>query len=245
MKSWKSILAVFVISLGVPLYFVIQDKSLIWSIVLALWVAAVLAGGYVVISRRHEHEKQILLRSFEEAAIRTLNHHRHDWMNDLQILYGYIRLGKIDKAVECVERIKERMNQESKISKLGIPSLVFFLQSFRTNGSNLELEIAVDQDMQLDKLSPRDGADLATVIMQTIRAYQYSGKVSCGETRKLLLGLRQNGPEIIVCFEVEGAVGDPELLKEQIYNVVQGKKMKAEQLHPSQASFELHVPCEL
>ncbi|MEC0241569.1 Spo0B domain-containing protein [Paenibacillus dokdonensis] len=209
-----------------------------------IWVAAVLAGGYMLIIRRHEQEQQALLRSFEEAAIRTLNHHRHDWMNDLQILYGYIQLGKIDKAVHCVERIKERMNQESKISKLGIPSLVFYLQSFRTSNSNLELEIAVDHDMQLDKLSPQDGVDLAAVIMQTIRAYQYSGRVSWGDTRKLLLSLRQEGADIIVSFEEDGSMGDPEMLKQQIYNVVQGKKMKAEQLHPSQASFQLRVPCE-
>jgi hypothetical protein len=213
--------------------------------VLILWVAAVLAGGYAVLNRYHEEKQRKLLRSFEEAAIRTLNHHRHDWMNDLQILYGYMRLGKIDKAVQCVERIKERMNQESKISKLGIPSLVFYLQSFRTNSSNLELEVAVDQDVQLDRLSPQDGADLASVIMQTVRAYQYSGKASWGDTRKLLLSLRQNGPETIVCFEGEGSMGDPELLKQQIYNVVQGKRMKAEQLHHSQASFQLRVPCEL
>ncbi|WP_341480135.1 Spo0B domain-containing protein [Paenibacillus dendrobii] len=231
--------------MAIPLYFVIQDKSLIWSIVLVLWVAAVLAGGYKVIARRRDQEQQALLRSFEEAAIRTLNHHRHDWMNDLQILYGYIQLGKIDKAVQCVERIKERMNQESKISKLGIPSLVFYLQSFRTSNSNLELEIAVDQDMQLDKLNPQVGTELAAVIMQTVRAYQYSGKVSWGDTRKLLLSLRQDGSEIIVSFEGDGSMGDPEILKQQIYNVVQGKRMKAEQLHPSQASFQLRVPCEL
>ncbi|MCJ8013781.1 Spo0B domain-containing protein [Paenibacillus sp. KQZ6P-2] len=245
MKSWKTLLAIIALTVVIPLYFVILDKSLIWGIVLVLWVAAVLAGGFVVITRRWEKQEQALLRSFEETAIRTLNHHRHDWMNDLQILYGYIQLGKIDKAVQCVDRIKERMNQESKISKLGIPSLVFYLQSFRTSNSNLELEIAVDQHMQLEKLSPQDGAELAAVIMQTIRAYQYSGKISWGDTRKLLLSLRQDGQEIIVSFEEDGSIGSSELLKEQIYNVVQGKRMKAEQIHPSHASFELRVPCEL
>ncbi|MGN7359853.1 Spo0B domain-containing protein [Paenibacillus sp. SAF-054] len=244
MKSWKTLLAIFAISVAVPLFFVIQYRSVVWSILLVLWVAAVFAGGFILLTRLHEKEQQALLRSFEQAAIRTLNHHRHDWMNDLQILYGYIQLGKIDKAVQCVERIKERMNQESKISKLGIPSLVFYLQSFRTSGSSLELEITVDPDIQLDKLSPEDGADLAAVIMQTVRAYQYSGRVSWGDTRKLLLTLRQEDTDVIVSFEEDGSMGDPELLKQQIYKVVQGKRMKAEQLHPSQASFQLRLPCE-
>lgn len=244
MKSWKTLLAIMAISVAVPLYFVMQGKSLIWSLILVLWVASVLAIGYVFTTRRYEREQQALLRSFEQAAIRTLNHHRHDWMNDLQILYGYIQLGKIDKAVQCVDKIKERMHQESKISKLGIPSLVFYLQSFRTSNSSLELEIALDQEMQLDKLSPEDGAELAAVIMQTVRAYQYSGRVSWGDTRKLLLSLRQEGSDVIVSFEEDGSMGDPESLKQQIYQVVQGKRMKAEQLHPSQASFQLRMPCE-
>ena len=71
-------------------------------------------------------QAQAIIRNVEQTAIQMLNHHRHDWMNELQILYGYIQLGKLDKTVGSVERIKDRMATESRISKLGIPSLVLF-----------------------------------------------------------------------------------------------------------------------
>lgn len=246
MKFWKSILAVAVISISIPLFFVYQASSSLWSIVLILWVVAVLLLGFVLIRRSGDNNEETVIRSLEQTAIKTLNHHRHDWMNDLQILYGYIQLGKTDKAVECVERIKERMTLESKIAKLGIPSLTFYLQSFRTNSNNFELEVSVDEDMQLiSKLSREDGANLASAVMQTVRAFQYSGRSSWGESRRLILSIHEEGSELIVRFQEDGSLGDPELLRQQIYNVVQGKRMKAEQLHPSQASFELRVPCEL
>lgn len=245
MKSWKSIWAVAVLSLGIPLYFVYSTRSLLWCFILMLWVLAVLFTNFYWTRRTSENEQQAVIRSLEETAVRTLNHHRHDWMNDLQILYGYVQLGKIDKAVQCVDRIKERMALESKIAKLGVPSLIFYLQSFRTLNSNLELVVDVQDHVQLaDRITPEQEADLSMTIMQSIRAYQYCG-VPVWRISKINLKLHQEGKDLIVRFEGEGSHGDPELLRQQIYNVVQGKRMKAEQLHPSQASFQLRVPCEL
>ncbi|MFD2880227.1 Spo0B domain-containing protein [Paenibacillus rhizoplanae] len=88
-----------------------------------------LAFSFVYNRRQYEEELRIQENTLQQAANRTLNHHRHDWMNDLQVLYGYIQLGKPDKSVQCVERIKERIALDSRIAKLGVPSLVFYLQS--------------------------------------------------------------------------------------------------------------------
>lgn len=154
-------------------------------------------------NRRHfEEELRIQEKTLQQAANRTLNHHRHDWMNDLQVLYGYIQLNKPDKSVQCVERIKERIALDSRIAKLGIPSLVFYLQSFRTFSSSLELEVQVEEGLQLeDKLTPGLGDELTSVIMQTVRAYQYSGTASQGETRILRLGFTQDKGDILISFQ--------------------------------------------
>jgi hypothetical protein len=145
-----------------------------------------------------------------------------------------------------VERIKERIALDSRIAKLGVPSLVFYLQSFRTYRGSLELEVQVEEGLQLeDKLSPETGDELTSVIMQTVRAYQYSGLTPQGDTRKLRLGFSQEGRDILISFEGEGDHGNPELLQGQIYNIVQGKIMKAEQFRPSTAYVELRLPLEM
>jgi len=205
-----------------------------------------IAFSFIWSKRHFEQELHLQENILQQAAIRTLNHHRHDWMNDLQILYGYIQLGKPDKSVECVERIKERIALDSRIAKLGIPSLVFYIQSFRTYRSSLELEVLVEDGLQLeDKLNPEAGEELTSVVMQTVRAYQYSGLAPQGETRKLRLGFFQDGGDILISFEGEGEHSNPELLKGQIYNIVQGKIMRAEQFKPSKAYVELRLPLEM
>lgn len=246
MKSWKSVIWVVMLSVMLPLGLVYWHTSLLTCLLLGLWVLGAFALTYISGRRYFERELQLQEKVLQQAAIRTLNHHRHDWMNDLQILYGYIQLGKPDKSVECVERIKERIELDSRISKLGIPSLVFYIQSFRTYRTSLELEVEVEEGLQLeDKLSPKSGDELTSVIMQTVRAYQYNGLAPQGETRKLRLSFNQDEGDILISFEGEGEHGNPELLHEQIYNIVQGKIMRAEQFKPNSANVELRLPLEM
>ncbi|MEK4850390.1 Spo0B domain-containing protein [Paenibacillus sp. FSL H7-0756] len=246
MKSWKSKVWAVMLSAVFPLGLVYWQTSLFTCLLLGVWVAAVLAFSFVYNRRQYEEELRIQENTLQQAANRTLNHHRHDWMNDLQVLYGYIQLGKPDKSVQCVERIKERIALDSRIAKLGVPSLVFYLQSFRTFRSSLELDIQVEEGLQLeDKLSPEAGAELTSVIMQTVRAYQYSGITQHGDTRKLELSFSQEGRDILISFKGEGEQGNPELLQGQIYNIVQGKIMKAEQVQPAKGYLELRLPLEM
>ncbi|WP_410514333.1 Spo0B domain-containing protein [Paenibacillus sp. BR2-3] len=246
MKSWKSATWAVMLSIALPLGLVYWHTSLFTCLILVIWVAAVIGFSNIWNRRHYERELRVQEQSLQQAAIRTLNHHRHDWMNDLQVLYGYIQLGKPDKTVQTVERIKERIALDSRIAKLGVPSLVFYIQSFRTHRGSLELEVQVEEGLNLeDKLTPEAGDELTSVIMQTVRAYQYSGLAPQGEAKKLSIGFKQDEGDILISFEGEGTHGNPELFQGQIYNIVQGKIMRAEPLGHSQASVKLRLPLEM
>ncbi|WP_434756451.1 Spo0B domain-containing protein [Paenibacillus amylolyticus] len=161
MKSWKRVPWIAACSLVIPLVFVMLYPAAFASVVCALWSVAAMSISVYAMKRQAEAERKTIIQSMERTAIASLNHHRHDWMNDLQVLYGYLRLGKLDKSLQCVERIKERVTEESRISKLGIPSLVFYLQSFRASGVALDLHVQVEEELQLSALvSPEDGESL-------------------------------------------------------------------------------------
>lgn len=81
------------------------------------------------------------IKSNQKMSITTMNHYRHDWMNQLQVLFGYISLGKKEKCIEYVEKIKGRMFVESQIAKLEEPGLVSYLQAFRIFPAHFELEV--------------------------------------------------------------------------------------------------------
>lgn len=109
-------------------------------------------------------------------------------MNDLQVLYGYIRMNKPDRALATVERIREQMLRESKISKLGCPALTAYLQSFRTLSQSIVLEVDIEDNLSLEELSEGcDGAGEA--IIEVINAYRFSIKPGGGDPARLQLRL--------------------------------------------------------
>ena len=170
-----------------------------------------------------------------------LNHHRHDWMNELQILYGYIQLGKLDKTVGSVERIKDRMATESRISKLGIPSLVLFtFIPYVQQQSALNVEV-VDQVQLEDKVSPQTAESFTEAIIQTVRAFQLSGKASWGYPA-ININIYAQEQELMVWAQGEGSFGDPDSLKLQIEQSVKGEGIRVEQTEPRETSYRLYLP---
>src|SRR5690606_26969277 len=75
-----------------------------------------------IISADQTHKRELQAR--DELLINVINHLRHDWMNDIQVLYGYLRLNKQDKCLDYMEIIKQKAAQESLISRLGVTELV-------------------------------------------------------------------------------------------------------------------------
>lgn len=189
-------------------------------------------------------ERKHLLESVQRTAAATLSHHRHDWMNDLQILYGYIKMGKIDKMAGCVERIKGRMAVESKISRLGIPSLVFYLQSFREVNGSVQLEVDIEDDLQLGCLLTADDAEeLTEAIVETVRAYQYAGRSSWGEILQLKMSIARENGEVLVRFDPLSASGNKEALRRHIEEWAEGKRVRAEQIESEFSAFRLRISC--
>lgn len=71
----------------------------------------------------------------------TINRNRHDLMNDLQVLYGYIGLKKYDKLHEFMDNIKLKAVRESQVAKIGPPELTAFLFSFENRYRHIHLDL--------------------------------------------------------------------------------------------------------
>lgn len=191
----------------------------------ALWLTA--AAAYWIAAERKESRTRLerAVRSVQSASVRTLNHHRHDWMNDLQVLYGYIRLGKLDKTVQYVENIRERMAAESAISKLGVPSLISYIQSFRTLTHALQLEVTVKGELNLSELA-LDGERIAETIVDTINAYRFSVKAASGHVAVLRLVLEADEEALYASFYYEGELMNERQWKQKIQQQLEGAPLQ-------------------
>ncbi|WP_308634749.1 Spo0B domain-containing protein [Paenibacillus silvisoli] len=193
-------------SLLVPAAAVIIWPTQLWLLaVFMIWV--VLAAAVWIHTERTEQNARMAraAAAMQQASIRTLNHHRHDWMNDLQVIFGYIRMGKTDKTIQYVEQIRERMVAESKIAKLGVPSLVQFIQSFRTVSHSLVIDVEIDGDVNLAEL-PLDGELAAESIVGIINAYRFAVRPGIGDADRLVLRITRDEDRLNVSFHCEGQI---------------------------------------
>ncbi|MFI2858108.1 Spo0B domain-containing protein [Paenibacillus sp. JSM ZJ436] len=248
MKSWKWIAAGAGGSILLPVIWLLWMPGLLAALGTVIWsVAATLFAVRMVLreqERSMAEQQRMSEEQLKERAVQALNHHRHDWMNELQIMYGYIQLGKHDKSVQCVERIKERMLQESKVSKLGIPSLVFYFQAYRTFNVPLQLEIEVVDQLHLnEKLSPLRQEALTEVIIAAVDIYEKAGEGgSPEEERQLIITFWDQEDHCIAELEGEGAFGDRRALEQQLKRVTEHTELRVEQVDTDHMTYRLYIP---
>ncbi|RXZ84526.1 histidine kinase [Paenibacillaceae bacterium] len=176
-----------------------------------IWAAGA-AAGWVILDRKEQaQQSQRTAKALELTAIRTLNYHRHDWMNDLQILYGYVRMNKPDRIVQCVDRIREKMLMESRISKLGSPSLVLFLHAFRTTSSALQLTVQLDEGIDAAELS-FDDERIPSGLMALLDSYRTGIQSGMGELPCLTLEMTIEEQKLRITFLLQGEFGSGEQL---------------------------------
>jgi stage 0 sporulation protein B (sporulation initiation phosphotransferase) len=102
-------------------------------------------------------QKQKLLKQSDDVQLlQIVNRVRHDIMNDIQVLFGYIQLKKFDNLSPHMEKIRESFQRESLLSRLGIPSLVAYLYAFRVHVKKIQLEVGLEQELSLQDLPIRD-----------------------------------------------------------------------------------------
>ncbi|WP_256756756.1 Spo0B domain-containing protein [Cohnella sp. WQ 127256] len=218
-----------------------------WSLItFVLWTFAVGSLMGLLERRKHREHCDRLLTRAQLSTIRTLSHHRHDWMNELQILYGYLRLNKPDKAVAVVDRIRERMEQESRISQIGIPELAAFLLSFRTVCDTLRLEVEIQDGLYLDRLSYA-AEDLSKTIIGLVNVIRFRAvsPLDGENVLRLLFSYLENTFKIEMIYEgelaaAEGVIVELEKCLEGIGQLDQGEEQAEKS--PQARTMVIHFP---
>jgi hypothetical protein len=150
----------------------------------------------------------------DELIAQTINCMRHDWMNDIQVLYGYLKLKKYDKMQDYMENLKTRMIRESGISKLGVPALVVYLQSFRVRCPSVRLEVEPEPGVQLAQLALDEEAVAEAIVAALESIARRAGEPDNGDVNRLKLGIGVGEGVLAVRFEYAGRYDRDGLLQE-------------------------------
>lgn len=165
MQQWQRIRVISAVVLLVSLPLLLWAASSTW---LAISVMVLSVLGFVGIFFSITKERKQREAVNQRQIIELISHYRHDWLNDLQLLFGYISLKKYDNLEGCMDKIRTKALQESSLAKLGIPSLVAFFISFRLYYNALALELEMEEDINLASL-PLDQEKVSRLVQMTVK----------------------------------------------------------------------------
>ncbi|MCL6456490.1 MAG: Spo0B domain-containing protein, partial [Gorillibacterium sp.] len=174
-------------------------------------ICLVAIAVYVLIREQAKQDK----RRHEDDFLQILSIYRHEWMNHIQVLMGYIGLGKPDRIEEYVGKIKAKVHQESYLSKMGVPAVIVYYYTFQANHRSLALEFEIEQEVQLDRL-PDSGVQASRLICQLIELFASLVPLDSGQHHSLSLEFDQEEDCILLDFVYEGSLSadfDKELNK--------------------------------
>jgi stage 0 sporulation protein B (sporulation initiation phosphotransferase) len=211
-----------VLSLIIPAAAVFVWHRSWWPpLLFVVWTGAVGGIVWALERRKHREHSARLLANAQLSAIRTLSHHRHDWMNELQILYGYLRLNKLDKAVDVVDRIRVRMDHDSKLSQIGIPELATFLLSFRAVCDTMRLEVEVQDGLQLDRL-PYNAEKISRSVIGMVNVIRFRAVIPLSGDNVLRLYFHQSKSNLKLEMAYEGELAAANSVKAELEKCLEG-----------------------
>jgi stage 0 sporulation protein B (sporulation initiation phosphotransferase) len=164
-RQWQQIRTLSIVVIMISwLLLVWLNSSILLSICLALLGAV--SCCFFLLSIKKERKQVEAVN--QKQMIELISHYRHDWMNDIQLLFGYVKLKKYDRLDDCMDKIRNKVLQESNITKLGIPSLIAFFVSFRLYYNALALELEMEEDINLVSL-PIDTEKVSHLVQMTVK----------------------------------------------------------------------------
>jgi stage 0 sporulation protein B (sporulation initiation phosphotransferase) len=179
--------------------------------------------AWIGMSLKRNRQLMKLLTETKETQygeiIRTIDHHRHDWMNDVQVLFGYIQLNKQEQLLAYIEKIIDQIRREGLISKLGIPFLVAYLISFRASTNALLLHVRLEQEIPLARLGEL-GIRVAQSVLALVESYKSAAVHGEGDANQLSITMNIWDGQLFIGLEYDG-ISDIERLRDNLQAVIE------------------------
>jgi stage 0 sporulation protein B (sporulation initiation phosphotransferase) len=145
--------------------------------------------------------------------IRLFNHYRHDWMNDIQLIFGYVKLKKYDKLEDLMEKIKDKVQREGFVSRLGNSELIAYLLSFQAEVKDIRLEVELKREVHLNEL-PLDGNKIYRLLKAFVERFKAHAAAHPGEEHGLSVELMEEDDRLRVMLNYAGVAAAEHLSRE-------------------------------
>ncbi|HZG73715.1 MAG TPA: Spo0B C-terminal domain-containing protein [Chondromyces sp.] len=80
------------------------------------------------------------------TVVEALRFARHDWMNQIQLIKGFLALGKVERAEQFIEEIILQARQDSHLTNLELTELAELFLTFNWENHSFRLEYEIMQE---------------------------------------------------------------------------------------------------
>ncbi|MFC3039272.1 Spo0B domain-containing protein [Virgibacillus xinjiangensis] len=112
----------------------------------------------------------------EKEVINVLQHYRHDLMNNLQVVQGYLTMGRSEKVKSKIESMLQDYKEESRLMGLKAPCFTLWVLRFDHLHSNLRMKYRI-------KTESKDLSTADKVVTELCKKTVDWLREACEETR--------------------------------------------------------------
>jgi stage 0 sporulation protein B (sporulation initiation phosphotransferase) len=201
-------LVLLLVLLGANLWL---DETGEWLLTAGIIITVIVT--IVIHMKIEQHQRAQAMHELKTQFLHTLNIQRHDWMNDLQVIYGYIQLKKLDNLKASVEKINSKLLQDSHIAKLGNPEISLFLYAYRNQCQTYLLTVEVVNGWEVPQRI--EMSKIRQIVESVLNQFDQAAQSEMNIENKLTLYFMKEDEGISLEFVYEGAY-DALLLKEEL-----------------------------
>ena len=137
-----------------------------------------------------------------EDVIELLQHYRHDLMNQVQIMKGYLSMKKYDQVSHKLDELVEGFTEERKLMNLNTPEFNLWIIRFNMWHKNIRLSYNIYTDKPLKELDKQ----FVSQCKQVVNSIEMS--ILASELYELTIDLDENVKKIELIITIKGYFSD-------------------------------------
>lgn len=138
----------------VLLFFILvqlKDDQKLFTLTLSAIIVLILSVLYM----SHRFREQNRIREAKKIK-NLLVRMRHDWMNHVQVLMGYLTMNKVDHSKKYLQKMVHRAMRDRKIAEIEYPPLAMLLLTLEHQYSIWRCYISMGENLELSQKDQKD-----------------------------------------------------------------------------------------
>lgn len=133
-----------------------------------------------------------------QLAIEQIRMQRHDFMNYLQVIYGYLQIEKPEEAINYIKNINQKMVIFSQLFNLENPIFALLMQDVITNSYKLGFSVEFESELEYISLDfSEKNIDNMKAAFEKIKSVFFDlYSCDCSEGKSIYISLYESSGEL-------------------------------------------------